>query len=482
MRQADREKSRVDDENSVFIIYSRKIFLRLRALFQYDLRAGITQNSLLLLSGNLAGMALGLISSALLARSLGPEGLRIFAVIGTVTTIGHTVADFGLSSSAIRQIAVHLTRDPDQARRTAGIFARLKLLTGLITCGFILAFVGPLTRVLKLPPESGPLLIALTSLMLLVSVLHGMTGTILQALRRYRLLVGTQLVNAGSTVLLVALFFLTQRLTLWPALILVGVVTTLAATSLEFSGLPADWRKAVLSRAEHLGTQGRRLLGFSKWLWLSASLSILASQLDLLLVNLWTSPQIAGFYALALNLSFKVHIVNKALYVVLLPTVSALAGQESYRTYVRHSLARSLILGALVLAMLPLAPPFILAVYGTAYAASINVFYFLMAFVLVDLFSMPVLLLAFPMNRPRLIAASDAVRVVTLIVAGSLFIPVWGMYGAALAKLISVVAGALVTGTAIALGLRTSPPTPTPSLAVQAQERGEEWPSGWGEA
>jgi len=427
---------------------------RIRALFYYDLRAGITQNSVILLTGNAASMALSLISSALLARGLGPEGLSVFAVLGTLSAIGLTVADLGLSSSAIRQIAGELVPNPDGARRTASIFAQLKLFAGLIACCLLLAFAAPLSRGLNLPANSGIALIVVAGLMLFVSIVHGATGTILQALRRIRVLVGAQLVNAGLTVLLVGAFFLLNRLTIWSALLIVGVVTTLAAALLEFLWLPSGWRNSLLTKGLNLSLEGRRLFDFSKWIWISASLSVISSQLDLLLLNLWAAPQMVGIYALALNLSFKAHVVNKALHTVLLPTVSSLAGNEAYRVYVRHSLARSLLLSLLVLVLLPLARPFILAVYGTEYAGSVNVFYVLMAFVLFDLFSMPILLLAFPMNMPRLIAASDGVRVVTLVAVGSLLIPIWGMYGAALAKLASIIAGSIVTGTAIALRLK----------------------------
>src|SRR5687768_14242656 len=97
-----------------------------------ELRAGIPQNVVLVLSGHLLRLTLGLFSSAVLARGLGPEGLSIFAVIGATTMIALTIADFGLSKSAIRQIIGALAADPLQAFRTAGSFARLRLLAAVM--------------------------------------------------------------------------------------------------------------------------------------------------------------------------------------------------------------------------------------------------------------------------------------------------------------------------------------------------------------
>lgn len=283
--------------------------------------------------------------------------------------------------------------------------------------------------------------------------MSGMVSTVLHALRHFRALVITQSLNIGLTVALTVALFFINRLTVLPAL-LVGVVTAAAAAGLGFVLLPAGWRASITAGGELHGQESRRLLSFSKWLWLSAILSVMSSQLDLLLLNRWLAPQFVGLYALALNLAFKVNIVNQSLRAVLLPTVSALSGKAAFVGYARRSLARSLLVVVALVAALPLAGPFILVVYGADYAASIDVFYLLMTVVLFDLLTVPFLLLAFPMNMPRLITAADAARVVALLVTGSLLIPAWGMHGAVLAKLAAAVAGALVIGLAIVLRLR----------------------------
>lgn len=425
-----------------------------RKTLRYDLRQEVAQNSLIVLVGHMVRLALGLISSALLARGLGPEGLSVFSVLSVTMMIGLTVADFGLSHSAVRQIAGDLKDAPAQARQTAGTFTRFKLVGGLLVVGLIAVFATPIARVVNLPPESGTLLIRIASLGLLANVLSGTTASVLHALRRFGVLVITQSVNIGLTVLLMAGLFIVGRLTIVPAL-LIGVVGAIVAAVLGFVLLSPDWRTAMLSEGKFLNDESRRLLDFSKWLWISAILSILSTQLDLLLLNRWMAPQIVGFYALALNLSHKAGIINQTLHVVLLPTASALSTRDAYITYVRRNLTRSLLIGLLLLFILPAARPFILRIYGIEYAASVSVFYFLMAVVLFDLVATPILLLAFPLDMPRLIAAANGIRVAVLIATGGLFIPIWGMQGAVLAKLAAKIAGAVVTAAVIAMRLRT---------------------------
>ncbi len=111
-----------------------------QAVLGYDLKSGITRNTVVTLASNLAGMALGLASSAWLARGLGPEGLSLFAVLSTVTVIGHTVSDLGLSRGAISQVAATLGSAPDQARHTATAFAQLKLAAALVSGIGMMAF------------------------------------------------------------------------------------------------------------------------------------------------------------------------------------------------------------------------------------------------------------------------------------------------------------------------------------------------------
>jgi O-antigen/teichoic acid export membrane protein len=270
-------------------------------------------------------------------------------------------------------------------------------------------------------------------------------ASVLRALRRFGALMLMQSANISLTVLLMATLYIIGRLTPVPAL-LVGAVAAAGAAALGFRLLSPAWRAAVLSKGNLLNDEGRRLLSFSKWLWVSMILSILSSQLDLLLVNQWMAPRVVGFYALALNLSQKAGIVNQTLHVVLLPTVSALKTRASYVAYMRRSLTRSVLLGLPLLLTLPVARPLILTAYGIEYAPSVSVFRFLMAVVLFDLLVNPILLLVFPLDMPRLIAAANGARVVILITTASLLVPMWGMQGAVLAKLAATLTGAILSG------------------------------------
>ena len=416
-------------------------------------RTGVDRNLLLVFSGHIVRVALGLISSAVLARGLGPAGLSHFSVVGAAQRIGGTVADLGLSSSAVQHIAADAATNPERARRTAASAARLKLLGALIVVSIAVVFTGPLTRELRLPLETGPWMIWAACLGLLATALSGIAAAVLQALHRFRPLVAAQSLNIGLTLVLMGGLYGAGRLTVVPAL-LVGAITALMTAVLGFRWLPPEWRMAIWTRVGLRSPESRRLLSFGRWLWVSTIISTFLSQFDLLLLNRWMAPEVVGLYALALNVSLKLDLLNQSMHMVMLPTVAPLTQAAGFLGYIRQSLRRSLLMVGLLIPALPLVGWLIPLVYGAEYSASVGVFYLLAAVILFDLIANPLLLLAFPMGMPRLIAFSDGVRLAALIGVAALLIPVWGIYGAAVARLAARVAGAIVVGAAIIIRIR----------------------------
>ena len=401
-----------------------------------------------MLLGHLLRLGLGIISSALLARALGPAGLGFFAVIGAATGILGTVADLGLRLSSIRHIAAAVAAPPmvggitEQARSLTGAYTRLKLLGALGAAVLLWLLAPPLSEMLDLP-ASGSFLLRLGAVALLATAVSGLVSTLLHALRSFRSLVIMQSANVALTVLLMALLWGFAALTLASALV-VGAVTAAVAAALGLYFLGPSWRRALSHPVSLRGLESERLLSFSRWMWLSNIFSILAVQVDVLLLNVLLPAPLVGLYALARNLAQKADMVNQSLHTVLAPGVSALSGRRAYRRYVRRSLLRSLVLGALMLLIVPLVRPFILLVYGSEYLGAASVFYALLLIVLLDLFVTPLVLLALPLDQPRLLAASDAIQVLVLLGAGAMLVPLWGVYGLVVARLASRLGGALV--------------------------------------
>jgi O-antigen/teichoic acid export membrane protein len=168
----------------------------------------------------------------------------------------------------------------------------------------------------------------------------------------------------------------------------------------------------------------------------------------------WSAPEDTGYYAVALNLALRAGVITQTLLTVLLPQASSLTTRAQIRNYVRQSIGRSLGLTSLLLLTVPFAKPFILLVYGGEFSPSISVYYLLLGITIFDAVVSPLLLLAFPLNMPKAIAAGNFVRLSTMLLFSGLLIPSWGMYGAAIAKLAAKLLGAALLGSMIYLRQR----------------------------
>lgn len=416
-------------------------------------RQGVNQDMGVVLSGHVIRLVLGLASSAVLARALGPEMLRIFAVIAAAQTVAGTVADFGLQRSAIRHIVGTAVTEPDQMLRLGSAYTSLKVTGAFIVVVFIGVLVVPLTRLLKLPVEMGPVMIWLGALGLFVAAVGAIMTTILQSLRRFHALVVLQTVNIGLTVVMMVLLWWWGELTVVSALG-VGIVTAVMTAWLAYLLLPASWRTAVRTPVSLRSPESRQLRSFSKWMWVSAVMTILVIQLDLLLANAFLTAYGVGIYALARSLTMKAAILNQTVHVVLLPNVSALPDAGAYREYTRRTFKRGLLLAGSMLLFTPMAGYFIPAVYGPEFLAATPVFYGLMVVVMLDLLFSPLYLLLLPMNLPQVNALSDTVQVITLLILGAWLLPLWGAYGIIVAQLAAKVVGGLFIGSLLAFRLR----------------------------
>jgi O-antigen/teichoic acid export membrane protein len=402
-----------------------------------------TRGWAVIVSGNIGRMALSFLASILIARHLGPADFGIYAVLGAMMNITGVIADMGLSASAVKHIAAVRATDPAQAQLWGQVLFWLRLgLAAVALLGGVLLAPLLARTVLDLPGQG--LLVVLALMGAGAVALTGSINSILQGNNQFRPITIISLTNAGLTTILAVLLAFSGRLNLITALTILGIGTSLACFVLGLRLLPAGWTLAFPGWAT-LRRDGTVLARFGYWLGVANLLGMLTAYLDILLVNRLSPPAEVGIYALALNLVAKVDVVNQSLYTVLLPTVSALEQSHRYRAYIRRVLSRGALLALALLLLLPLARPFVSLFYGLEYAPAVRFFQLLLGVVIFDLFTTPLLLLAYPLNRPRLLAAADLLRGITLGLVALVLIPRYGPMGAIAAKFASRLVGTLVT-------------------------------------
>jgi O-antigen/teichoic acid export membrane protein len=387
----------------------------------------------------------------LVARRLGPHGYGLISLVFAVVGITLTVADLGLRHTAVRTLSRDLAVDPDRSARLATSYLCLVVSINAVATVIAVAVAYPLSEYLLSRPDAAqPFRLALMGAV--PAAFSGAVAAMLQARQQFWRLAATQALTATSTLVGVVMLFELDGLTVQSVLVL-GVLAPLIGSAVAVGGIPRAWM-ARMGEWPKVRRDWGELFRFSKWLWLSAVCSLLASQLDLLLVNRWTTAHTLGVYALAFNLANRLDVLNQTRFTVRMPVVSALRTRDDMLAYAREAITRGTVLGVLlVAAAAAVARPFIVGVYGAQYVESVPVFMVLLATVLVDFITTPLLMLGFPLNAPRTLAASDVIRVAVLGLVAVWLVPQTGLIGAAVARLAGKVAGAVFTLTIFHLRL-----------------------------
>jgi len=120
--------------------------------------------------------------------------------------------------------------------------------------------------------------------------------------------------------------------------------------------------------------------------------------------------------------------------------------------YARRGLLRSGLIGLGLVLLIPLAEPFIVLFYGADFGPAVTFFRLLLGVMVLDVLLTPFLLLPLAYRQPRLLAAADATRAITLVVVGVAAIPLFGAFGAIAARLAARLAGAALVLGALWLG------------------------------
>jgi PST family polysaccharide transporter len=409
-------------------------------------------------------MLLALAGNVVSARTLGPLDFGRFGLVMATVTVCGTLADAGLTYTAVKFIAQYEERDPQRAHAVARAYLAMRLLAGTLTALLGVLLSAPIAHFILGTSEAEAgmtpyLQIAFATLIGLA--ISSYPGTVLVALRRFGRLSVAAVLNAAITLAGILLLLAVGKLDL-TTLIAWNVALPLVSTVPAWLMLPVRWRPLRRSPRASPGVM-REMLGFSRWMWVSALGSIIAAQGDVLLLGRLAGPAAVGVYSVALVLAMRLDALNQSLLTVMLPRASRLQGPDEVRGYARRALGGSLALaGGLALLALA-AQPLITLLYGERYTASAGLFLALLPVVLFDLATSSLFLLALPLNRPRVLAAADWLRVAILVVSGWLLIPRYAGYGAAIARLLSRFVGAAYTGYALRRAVRSAPSDPDPT-------------------
>ena len=407
-------------------------------------------------------LLLALVGNIVSARALGPADFGRFGIVMAVVMIAGTLADAGLNQAAVKYIAT--TKEEGQGTDAARVYLLLRPAFGLAVMLAGLLVTWPMSSLVLGHSDLTPYL-QLAFVTLLSLSVSSYPGTVLLGLGRFGRLGLAGVLNAAITLGGILLLLAVGQLNLG-TLIAWNVVLPLVSSIPAWLLLPSGWLPWRLSQGgtpswrtllQRDGLAGR-MLGFGKWLGLATLGSITAIQADMLLLGRLATPEAVGVYSVAVALAMRLDALNQSLILVMLPRANRLQGREEIRGYSRRVLGGSLLLAGLLVGAIFLAQPLIELLYGESYRAAAGLFMVLLCVVLFDLVTSSVFLVALPLEKPRVLAVAEWLRVGTILAAGWLLIPLYAGLGAALARLLSRVSGAAYTFLALRGAMKDVPP------------------------
>lgn len=411
----------------------------------------ITRGWAVVTSAGVVRLGLGFIASLLIARALGPTDFGIYAVLGATVGIVNTLAEGGLTEAAVLRIAAVWPSERSEAERRARAFFWLRIGFATLVVGVGCVLAGPIASRVLTGVDDGLLRWALLGVV--ATAASGAVSAMLQASGAFGRMSTLTLINTGLTALLAALLVALGRLDLISAVVILGIGTSLASFMAGTLLLPSDWRFWLADR-KPLRQEAANLARLGKWLWVASLFAMWTANAEVLLLNRFLALPLVGAYALALSLASKADLVNQSLYTVLLPGVGRLDVRAQIRSYMRRGLVRSAAICLGLLLLIPVAEPLVVLVYGAEFAASGMFLRLLIAVVIFDIMFAPLLLLPLAYRQPKLLAAADGARALTLVVVAIALIPVYGAFGAILARFAARLGGALVVLGGLYVGWR----------------------------
>ena len=373
-------------------------------------------------------LALGIGTSVILARVLGPEGRGIYALAMLLPSLIVTFGNLGIGPATVYYVA------RGEFRREEILGNNILLSAGIGGIGVLAGLVVVLFFRETVFPGVAPGYLLLALLLVPVQVFSSYVRQVLLGAQRIKEFNYVQIAQSAFFLGFVALALLGLRAGVTGAIV-AGLFSRLVADLLVFrfalrvsGGIDLKPNRTYIKRATTYGIQAH----------LSNILGFLNYRVDMFLVNGFLGPSAVGLYSVGVGLVEKLWMISHAASTVLFPRVAA-ENEEQRRKEFTPLVARTVLwttaLGALVLAFV--ARWIVLLLYSEAFLPAVGALQALLAGV-VALSAGRVLSNDIAgRGRPILNTYRGLITVVTNILLNVLWIPRYGIVGAAWASTVS---------------------------------------------
>ncbi len=286
-------------------IYSwvRRLFHR---LFQNELTRRVVKNSGYLFSATGVSAALSMLQGILVARLLGVESYGILGAIIMFTSVINKLVSFRMGELVIKYVAQY--SEAGDQRRAATVFKSallVEMAASILAFGLLCALAPLAARFLAKDPSTTGWFI-LYGMIVLANLVSESSMGLLQIFDRFRNVAALSLVQSIVTLCLVAIVYLADGGMVGVLLAYLGG-KAVGALSLSSGALleanrnwGRDWWRTPVST---LKPEWREMRHFAVNTNISASLSLINKDSELLWVSFFRGPVETGYYKLAISLA-----------------------------------------------------------------------------------------------------------------------------------------------------------------------------------
>jgi PST family polysaccharide transporter len=144
----------------------------------------ILKSSALIGGSSVVNVAVGIIRAKIMALLLGPAGVGLLGLYGSILDFAVSIAGMGINSSGVRQIAAAVgSGETQQIARTAAVLRRTSLVLGVLGAVLLVLLCRPFSR-WTFGSDEFALPVALLSLAVLFRSISDGQGALIQGMRR----------------------------------------------------------------------------------------------------------------------------------------------------------------------------------------------------------------------------------------------------------------------------------------------------------
>ncbi len=408
------------------------------------------RKTVLLVLSNGFKLGLGFVATMLLAKALPPADFGLYSLLLNIVVTISAIGDLGINWAFIRLFGIKIQRDPVGAME----FLRVTLGVRLVTSAALF-----LICILLLPLFSrevfGDILhdsvIRVGCLLIVFWTSLNFALAMLQAERKFESLSLNNLVTNVFRVAILGGLWMFDALTIMTA-VLTFVVSM--AISLSLVILRESTYRPILQ----LGMVRKWFRDFffwGRWNFLHQVSNVVLVKLDVIILGYFSvSSALIGNYSLAFTLASVIAVLQTTMHTYLLPEASRIRSEAEFGAYKKtvRSMARVVLPVFLVLAGLCF--PIAEFLYSEEYPETIAIMLPLIAAGGISLCAGPVSLLAFPLNRPQITAATNLIGIFFLVTSCVVLVPRYSALGAGISVLVSKVVSEGLTVGVVLRGLK----------------------------